>query len=105
MIDTAVQLLIFLALGVVVGLFNYTALWITVRRLPKTRKPEILSMGSFYIRTIIVLAVLFLTTSMHWEKIVFFFIGFFIVRAVFIFFFKMPSTKKLASNCKGRMIA
>ena len=96
MIDTTVQLLIFLVVGVVAGLFNYTALWITVQRLPKTRKPEILSMGSFYIRTIIVLAVLFFTTSMHWENIIFFFIGFFIVRAVFVFFSKMPSTKKLA---------
>jgi len=101
MIDENIHILIFIAAGMIVGVVNYTGLWLTVWRLPRSGKPEILSTGSFYIRTLIVLAVLFFITDMQWEKIFFFFIGFLAIRTGFVFFFEVSSQKRSKTVLKG----
>jgi len=51
-----------LVAGAALGLFFYGALWFTVRRLVTTGHPVLLTLGSFWLRLLVVLAVfLFLT--------------------------------------------
>lgn len=42
--------------GIALGLFFYGGLWFTVRRLPTTDHPVLLTLGSFWIRLVVVLA-------------------------------------------------
>jgi len=43
-------------IGVALGLFFYGGLWFTVRRLATTPHPVLLTLGSFWIRLVVVLA-------------------------------------------------
>ena len=48
--------------GVALGLFFYGGLWFTVRRLPTTGHPVLLTLGGFWIRMLVVLAAFVLLT-------------------------------------------
>lgn len=53
-----------IAAGIILGLFFYGGLWFTVRRLPTTGHPVLLTLGSFWIRLVVVLAAfVFLTRA------------------------------------------
>lgn len=50
--------------GIALGLFFYGGLWFTVRRLATTPHPVLLTLGSFWIRLVVVLAAfVFLTRA------------------------------------------
>jgi len=50
--------------GIALGLFFYGGLWFTVRRLATTPHPVLLTLGSFWIRLLVVLAAfVFLTRA------------------------------------------
>jgi F1F0 ATPase subunit 2 len=53
--------------GVALGVFFYSALWFTVRALPTSRHPVLLTLGSFWGRTIGVLAVFLFLMQNRWE--------------------------------------
>ena len=53
-----------IAAGIALGLFFYGGLWFTVRRLATTPHPMLLTLGSFWIRLVVVLAAfVFLTRA------------------------------------------
>ncbi len=74
----------FLALMAGMGLsaFYFGGLWLTVRRLPQSARPVLLTLGSFYGRMAVVLAGFYLVMGGHWERLAVSVIGFLLIRTV-----------------------
>ena len=71
------------AAGLALGAFYFTALWRTVRRLPKAHSPARLMLGSFIIRMAVVMAGFYLIMNGgHWERLAAAMLGFIIVRKI-----------------------
>lgn len=62
-----VSILSRLLAGVALGIFFYTGLHWTVRALLTTRHPILLTIGSFWMRTLIVVGGILLLTDRHWQ--------------------------------------
>ncbi|HML17459.1 MAG TPA: ATP synthase subunit I [Bryobacteraceae bacterium] len=54
--------------GVAIGVFFYFGLWLTVQRMFTTRHPVVLTVASFWGRTIIALAAFLLVANGRWEN-------------------------------------
>ena len=72
-------ILLFLA-GLGLGLLFFGGLWITVRALPKARHPVVLAVGSFWVRTVLVIAGLLLAMDGLWQRAVACLVGFIFAR-------------------------
>lgn len=59
-----------LAAGVLIGLFYYGGLWFTVRGLLSSRHPVMLTLSSFWLRTVLVLAAFLLVMQGRWQNAV-----------------------------------
>ena len=57
-------------------------MWLTVRALPTTRRPVLLTMGSFWIRTLISILAFYFVMGGDWHKALAWLIGFVLGRAV-----------------------
>jgi F1F0 ATPase subunit 2 len=66
--------------GIVLGVFYFWGLWLTVRLLPKCRWPVPVLMGSFVLRTAAVLGGFFLVMNGRWERVLACLGGFFLAR-------------------------
>lgn len=66
--------------GLILGAFYFVALWRTVRKLPDTQRPLRLMLGSFAVRTAVVLPGFYFVMSGHWERLIMALIGFIIMR-------------------------
>ena len=53
--------------GAALGVFFYIGLWFTVRSLLTARHPTLLTLGSFWIRTLVVLAGFLLVMKGRWQ--------------------------------------
>jgi F1F0 ATPase subunit 2 len=53
--------------GIALGGFFYLGLWLTVRSLITTRHPLLLTVASFWIRTLVVLASFLYLMQGHWQ--------------------------------------
>lgn len=53
--------------GIVIGIFFYGGLWLTVRALITSRHPVLLSLASFWTRTVIALAGILLAAQGRWQ--------------------------------------
>lgn len=81
-----------LMLGLALGIFFYAGLWFTVKRLPSTRHPALLALGSFWVRIIIVLAGFVIVIEHRWQYALAVFAGFFAGRLLTSQFLAMPRT-------------
>jgi F1F0 ATPase subunit 2 len=72
--------------GMVLGAFYFGCLWLTVKRLPQSSRPALLTLGSFFGRMAVVLAGFYLVTEGHWERLAAAMIGFLTIRAVAVRF-------------------
>jgi F1F0 ATPase subunit 2 len=63
------QLLLSFLTGVIVGGLYFGGLWYTVRRLPTTRHPALLAVGSFTLRLALLLAAIYFLTTTHWSSV------------------------------------
>jgi F1F0 ATPase subunit 2 len=59
LIDWLLYIVPFVA-GSVISLFSHGSLWWTVRSLPRSRSPVLLSIGSFYLRMTVTMAAFFI---------------------------------------------
>ncbi len=84
MIAEILQLFFALAAGMVIGVFFFGALWFTVRRLPTTRRPAVLALGSLFLRTGVALLFFYLVMSGEWQRLVACMLGFLIMRKIMI---------------------
>jgi F1F0 ATPase subunit 2 len=76
----AVSILSRLLVGAVLGVFFYVGLWVTVRALLTTRHPTLLTLGSFWIRTLVVLASFLFLMKGRWQYALTCVVGFMIGR-------------------------
>ncbi|GJQ58978.1 MAG: ATP synthase subunit I [Candidatus Scalindua sp. AMX11] len=68
--------------GIFVSLFYHIGLWWTVKSLPSTHSPALLSIGSFYIRMGITLFVFYLVMNNRWERVAVCLFGFLVVKYI-----------------------
>lgn len=68
--------------GAVLGVLFYLGLWLTVRELSTTRHPVLLALGSFWIRTLVVLAGFLFLLNGRWQFALLCALGFIMGRAV-----------------------
>jgi F1F0 ATPase subunit 2 len=66
--------------GIFAGLFYHIGLWWTVKALPSSPRPTLLSIGSFYIRMGITLCVFYLVMNNSWERLAVCLLGFLVVK-------------------------
>jgi len=79
--------------GVALGAFFYAGLWLTVRSFAASRHPVLLTIASFWIRTIIVLAGFFLLMNRNLEYAMACGAGFLLGRIVVSSFVRVPETR------------
>lgn len=77
---STVAILIRLLGGAAIGVLFYGGLWFTVRRLPASRYRFWLLLGSFGIRTLLVLSAFLLLIEKRWDYALFCLIGFTMAR-------------------------
>ncbi|MFP4082143.1 MAG: ATP synthase subunit I [Candidatus Aminicenantes bacterium] len=77
------MLILSLAAGAGVGIFFFGGLWWTVRRLPRSSRPVVLTVSSFLVRTGVSVAVFYLLVrGGHWERLLVCLAGFLLIRLV-----------------------
>lgn len=89
-----IELVISVFAGSALGVFYFTGLWWTVRKLPLVRSPAILSLGSFLLRTAVVLAGFYLAMGGQWERLAACLVGFLAARLVLVRRFGPERLKK-----------
>lgn len=70
------------AAGIGLGTFYFGGLWLTVQRIPRVRRPALLSMCSFLGRLGIVLFGFYMIMDGRWERIIVCMLGFLTMRAI-----------------------
>ena len=70
------------AAGLVLGAFNFIALWRTVKRLPDTPSPLRLMLGSFVLRMAVVLPGFYFVMGGEWKRLATALIGFILMRMI-----------------------
>jgi F1F0 ATPase subunit 2 len=68
--------------GLLLGLFYFGSLWLTVQSLVKVKRPALLSVLSFFARTGLTLAGFFFVMSGHWERALASLFGFLVMRKI-----------------------
>jgi len=66
--------------GMVLGLFNFGTLWLTIQHLPRMRRPELFTLSSFFLRTGITLFGFYLVMGGRWERLLGSLCGFIVTR-------------------------
>ena len=61
------QLALALAAGAAIGAFYFGGLWLTVRRVPGSRRPALLTFGSFALRAAVAVAAMVWIARAHWQ--------------------------------------
>jgi F1F0 ATPase subunit 2 len=70
--------------GILLGLFFYGGLWWTVRRVLTARQPGLLTIGSFFVRTVLTLAGFFWLTGGRLDRLGVSMVGFLAIRLLLI---------------------
>jgi len=68
------------AAGLGAGTVYFMGLWWTVNRLKISRRPAVLTLGSFALRAVLVLAVFYLVAQGHWARFLGCMVGFLAAR-------------------------
>ncbi len=71
-------------LGSVLGVFFFGGLWLTVRRLEEFQHPVVVTLGSFIVRTAVVVGGFYLMLDRGWQGVAVGLLGFLIVRMILI---------------------
>lgn len=65
-----------LAGGIGLGIFYFGGLWLTIQYLPDTRRPGVLTLGSFLVRMGVILTGFYLLMDGQWERLLICLVGF-----------------------------
>ncbi|MGE0827061.1 MAG: ATP synthase subunit I [Candidatus Binatia bacterium] len=87
-----VELLITFPAGMALGFSYFAGLWFTVLRLPITRYPVLLSLGSFALRLTLSLGGLYLVMANQGDRLVLGLLGFFVARLTLMRFITSSPT-------------
>jgi len=77
-----IQYIVPFATGSATGLFYHGALWWTVRSLPRSRSPVLLSIGSFYLRMTLTMAAFYIVMQNDWRRLAVCLAGFMAVKFI-----------------------
>ncbi len=78
------HLAVSLVAGAATGLFFFGGLWLTVRRIPTSRGPHLLLIGSFFARLAVVLAAFYALVPWGWQAMAVALAGMLIVRQLLV---------------------
>jgi len=70
--------------GLVLGFFYFGMLWLTVRRIFRSRRPQVLLVLSFWLRITITLSGFYLIMAGSWQRLLACLLGFLIVRQIMV---------------------
>jgi F1F0 ATPase subunit 2 len=76
-----VELVAGLAVGLLLGVFYFGTLWLTVRRMPEASRPGLLFTASFVVRLVVLIAGLLAITG-DWRRLVAALVGLLLARTV-----------------------
>ncbi|MBE0411562.1 MAG: ATP synthase subunit I [Anaerolineales bacterium] len=71
--------------GMLLGLFYFGGLWVTVQRIPTSRVPLLLTIGSFLLRAGIVLGGFYIVAQGEWLRVIVSLVGFILMRIILLF--------------------
>ncbi len=74
--------------GMVLGLFYFGGLWLTVKRLPFAARPALLTLCSYLIRLGVTFAGFYVLAAGSWERLLAVLCGFMVMRIVLVRFWK-----------------
>lgn len=80
--------------GVILGVFFFGGLWLTIRSINNADRPVWLLLSSFFGRTVIVLIGFVLIASGHWERILAASLAFLLSRMVLVRVLPFPTESK-----------
>ncbi len=84
--------LLYLLIGLGLGLFYFGGLWLTIKNMNQARSPIVLTLGSFIIRTgAVFLVLIYVARQGEWENILILLAGFIVSR---IFLSRMIGKRK-----------
>jgi len=83
--------------GVMVGLFYFGGLWLTVSRLPAAKYPALLALGSFLVRTVIALAGFYLLMAGSLYNLLACLVGFILARTLTLRFMNREKSSSRAA--------
>ena len=84
--------LLYLFIGLGLGLFYFGGLWLTIKNMNQARSPIVLTLGSFIIRTgAVFLVLIYVARQGNWENILILLAGFIVSR---IFLSRMIGKRK-----------
>ena len=66
------------------GAFYFGALWLTVQRLPRARRPWLLTLGSFWIRLAVTMSGFYFVMQGRWENLLACLLGFLLMRQLLV---------------------
>jgi F1F0 ATPase subunit 2 len=69
-------MILHLIFGLLLGIFFFGGLWLTVRHLATTRYPFAVTLGSLFVRSAVTLAGFYVLIGGHWQNAVWGLIGF-----------------------------
>jgi F1F0 ATPase subunit 2 len=73
-----------LVFGAVLGIFYFGGLWLTLRHLPNSRQPALLTLGSFLGRSLVCLFGFYLVSSSGLGVLIFGVVGFILAKVLLI---------------------
>ncbi len=83
---TTLGIIVAFVVGILVGLFYFAGLWWTVRRIPESKYPGMLLLGSMAIRLGVLLAVFLLVVGTSWIRLLAAVVGFILARTILVRF-------------------
>jgi len=87
-------LLLSLVAGMLLAGIQFTGLWLTIKRLPRSSRPSVLAMGSHFLRLAITLAGLaVIALAGDWVHLVAALVGFVLGRVVVTYFWSARSSR------------
>jgi len=85
--------------GLLLGLFYFGTLWLTLQHLARTRRPALLTVGGFFVRTGLTLLGFFIVMAGQWERAIACMVGFLVMRKFMTY--RYGPMKQAASQKQG----
>ncbi len=79
-----IALVVAFTAGLILGLFYFGGLWLSVKRLATVRRPALWMMTSLIGRTVVVVAGFYLLMDGQWERLIAALLGFIAMRTVLL---------------------
>lgn len=88
----AIPLVLILLVGIGLGTVFFGGLWLTVRSARSSRYPAVIIVGSFWVRTAVVVAGFLWVTDGRWQNAIVCLVGFAVARMFFTRFVARPES-------------